>query len=325
MKKTTAITIRSLIVLPAFLWIFSSLGEAATIEVNCSSASLQAAIERAKPGDTLSVSGTCKENLVIHEEVARITLDGQGKATIEGADAGKRIIEVRGRGITIKGFTITGGRIGVLVTRGGHAVIDGNTVQGAASNGIVVIRQSSASIANNTVQNNGRQGIVVNGSSASIGNNTVKNNGSFGIVINDTSAVLVGVFGVNDRTASPNIIENNRIGIIVGNSSSARIVGNTIRNNKRSGIIVRRASSLISSNKIDGNGRNGIMIHNSNVTLGRRRGSRITQLPNSTTSNNNGAGIWCSGNSSVDGRLGSLNGEEEVKDIDSSCVDSLKP
>ncbi len=325
MEKTTVIVIRCLIVFAAFLWILSSVAEAATIEVDCSSASLQAAVEKAKPGDTLSVSGTCKENLVIHEEVARITLDGQGKATIEGADAGKRIIEVRGRGITIKGFTITGGRIGVLVTRGGHAVIDGNTVQGAASNGIVVARHSSASIANNTVQNNGRQGIAVNGSSARIGNNTVKNNGSFGIVINDTSAVMVGVFGVNDRTTSPNIIENNRTGIIVGYSSSARIVGNTIRNNKRAGIIVNRSSSLISSNKIDGNGRNGIMIQNSNVSLGRRRGSRIIALPNSSTSNNSGAGIKCRGNSSVSGRLGSLKGEEGAKDIDPSCVDSLKP
>jgi len=79
MRKTTAIAIRSLIVLPAFLWILSSVGEAATLQVDCSSGTLQAALEKAKPGDTLLVSGTCKENLVIYEEVARITLDGQGK------------------------------------------------------------------------------------------------------------------------------------------------------------------------------------------------------------------------------------------------------
>ncbi len=134
------------------------------------------------------------------------------------------------------------------------------------------------------------------------------------------------MFRPADRTASPNIIENNeRNGIVVGSGSSARIVGNTIRNNKRAGISVRRASAQISSNKIDGNGRNGIMIRSSNVSLGRRRGSRIIALPNSTTSKNSGAGVWCSGNSSVSGRLGSLKGEEEVKDIDPSCVDSLKP
>ena len=76
MKKLTAIAIRSLISFAALFWMLSSVGEAATIQVDCSSASLQAAIDKAKPGDTLVVSGTCKENLVIHEEVARITLDG---------------------------------------------------------------------------------------------------------------------------------------------------------------------------------------------------------------------------------------------------------
>jgi len=187
MRKTRAITIRSLILLPAFLWIFSSLGGAATIQVDCSSASLQAAVDEAKPGDTLLVSGTCKENLVIYEEVARITLDGQGKSTIEGPDAGGRTIEVRGRGITIKGFTITGGRAGLVVTRGGQAIVDGNTVQGAARYGIVIMQSSSARIGNNTIQNNRRGGIVVTQtSSARIGNNTVKNNGN-GIVIENTS------------------------------------------------------------------------------------------------------------------------------------------
>jgi len=305
MKKLTAIAIRSLISFAALFWMLSSVGEAATIQVDCSSASLQAAIDKAKPGDTLVVSGTCKENLVIHEEVARITLDGQGKATIDGPDAGKRTIEVRGRGITIKGFTVTGGSSGINVTVGGQAVIDGNTVQGAAGSGILVTRTSHSWIVNNTVQNNGRHGIVIGGS----------------------SYAFVGLLSPSDKTASPNIVQNNgRNGIALAYSSAARIVGNTIRNNKRAGISVSRASQAdISNNTIDGNGRNGIMIQNSNVRLARRRGSRVTQLPNSTTSKNSGAGLWCSGNSSVNGRLGSLKGEEEVKDIDPSCVDSLKP
>ncbi len=325
MKKSTSFAIRTLIVFAAFLWILSSVGEAATTQVDCSSASLQAAVDKAKPGDTLLVSGTCKENLVIHEEVARITLDGQGKATIEGRPDAGPTIRVRGRGITIKGFTITGGRNGLHVTGGGQATIDGNTIQGVRR-GILVNWSSSARITNNTIQNNRSTGItLVDTSFAKIGNNTIKNNRS-GITININSAAWVGVFRPADRTASPNIIENNeRYGIAVRSGSSVRIVGNTIRNNERSGILVSRASSQISSNKIDGNGRNGIMIRSSNVSLGRRRGSRIIALPNSTTSKNSGAGVWCSGNSSVSGRLGSLNGEEEVKDIDPSCVDSLKP
>jgi len=308
MKKLTPFAIRTLIVFAAFLWILSSVGEAATTQVDCSSASLQAAIEKAKPGDTLLVSGTCKENLVIHEEVARITLDGQGKATIEGPDTSKHTVQVRGRGITIKGFTVTGGLQGINVW-GGQAIIDGNTVQGAARAGIFVTRTSYAGIVNNTVQNNGTNGIGISAN-------------SFG---------FVGALGASDKTASPNIVQNNRrTGITVARSSAARIVGNTIRNNKRFGVSIRLTSDAdITNNTIDSNGIGIRVIENSHVRLGRRRGrsgrSGLFRLPNSTTSNNSRAGIRCRGNSSVEGRLGSLNGEEGVKDIDPSCVDSLKP
>ncbi len=113
MKKSTPFAIRTLIVFATFLWILSSVGEAATIQVDCSSASLQAAIEKARPGDTLLVSGTCKENLIIPEDVKKITLDGQGKATIKGRDPKKDTIFVRGRvDVTVRGFTITGGEMG---------------------------------------------------------------------------------------------------------------------------------------------------------------------------------------------------------------------
>ncbi len=327
MKKLAPFAIRTLIVFAAFLWILSSVGEAATTQVDCSSASLQAAIEKAKPGDTLLVSGTCKENLVIHEEVARITLDGQGKATIEGRPDAGPTIRVRGRGITIKGFTITGGRNGLHVTGGGQATIDGNTIQGVRR-GILVNWSSSASITNNTIQNNRSTGItLVDTSFAKIGNNTIKNNRS-GITIAINSAAWVGVFRPRDRTASPNIIENNEgNGIVVTLVSSARIVGNTIRNNKRAGINVTRASSAyISSNTTDGNGGNGITVtRNAQVSLGRRRGTKIFRLPNNTTSNNSGVGIRCASGSSVEGRLGSLHGNKGAKDIDPSCVDLLKP
>src|SRR5437879_4702152 len=66
------------------------------------------AIKTLKPGDTLVVSGTCNENLAIGQEVARITLDGQGTATIHG-DSSANAVTVTGRGITIRGFVITGG------------------------------------------------------------------------------------------------------------------------------------------------------------------------------------------------------------------------
>lgn len=327
MDETKIRAIKGLVIL-AVLWLLPTAGRAATITVDCSSASLQAAIEKARPGDALLVSGTCKENLIIYEEAARITLDGQGKAMISGPDGGKPTIAVRGRGITIKGFTVSGGSSGIVVAYGGQAVIDGNTVQGAGW-GILLIHSSSAEITDNTVQNNRNAGIGLGEtSSARIRNNTVRNNRLHGIVITTTSAVWVGVSGFSDQAPSPNIIENNeQNGILVTLSSSARIVGNTIRNNKQNGIAVARTSSaFISSNTIDANAGNGINVtDNAQVSFASGLGTKIFRAPNSTGSNNGGVGIRCAGNSSVDGQLGSLNGSKGAKNIDPSCVVSLKP
>ena len=66
------------------------------------------ALETLKPGETLLVSGTCNENLVVGEAFHDITLDGQGTAAISG-DSSANAVTVTGNGITIRGFTISGG------------------------------------------------------------------------------------------------------------------------------------------------------------------------------------------------------------------------
>ena len=96
------------------MFLLVSMAEAATKKMSCSSSrSLNAATASLKPGDSLLVSGFCKENVIIGAEVSRIVLDGQGTATINGADGGANRIVVRGRGITISGFTMTGGSRGI--------------------------------------------------------------------------------------------------------------------------------------------------------------------------------------------------------------------
>lgn len=306
MENTKMRTIRRLVVVVSLLLLLSIKGEAATLSVDCSSASLQAAIDKAKPRDTLFVSGTCNENLNILEEVHRITLDGQGKSTINGADATKDSITVRGKGITVKGFTITGGRDGILVNQGGTAFMDGNTIQNTGRDGINVLQLSYAVIVNNTIQNNRRNGIIING-------------GSF---------ATIGFVRVEDMAPSPNTIQNNGgQGVFVIRSSGARIVGNKISGNKANGVLVGRTSHAdIANNTIDGNGSNGIDVSlNSGVNLGSDKGTAFFDPPNSTTANNGGVGIRCSINSSADGRLGTVNGKSSAKDFDPSCVDSLIP
>lgn len=301
-------TIAAKVLLPlVVLWPLASTGEAATTQVDCPSSSLQAAIDKAKPGDTLLVTGSCKENLTILEETVRVVLDGQRNATISGPDASKANVVVRGRGITIKGFTITGGRDGIEVTQGGYALIDGNTLQGAARSGITVNRGSGTVILNNTVQNNGVDGIAVTG----------------------ISDAIVGFRSIADKTASPNIVQNNgRNGVRVARSSTARIIGNTITDNKRAGVAIEGASQAdIGANTINANGGDGILVAgNSMVNLGSDSGSGLFQRPNTSGAPNSGFGIRCSINSSADGRLGALNGSKGAKDFtETGCIDSLIP
>jgi parallel beta-helix repeat protein len=303
--------IRSLVVFVGFLLLLPSVGGTQAVDCDLGE-SLQAAIDGAGTEATITVSGTCNENVTIREEKDSITLDGQGIATINGPDPTDHTIFVRGRGITIRGITITGGRNGIFVSRGGTALIDTNTIQNTGNNGILLNQESSARIINNTIQNNPNAGIVVS----------------------ENSSARIGFLAAQDTVASPNTIQNNSDqGIIVSRSSSARIVGNTISNNGLAsgsdGIIVTRASQAdISSNTIDGNGRHGIFLTlNSAVSLGDDTGDTIFDLPNSTTegSENGDRGIRCVTGGAVDGRLGTLNGTMGATLFAVNCINSLNP
>ena len=265
------------------------------------------ALRRLRPGDTLFVSGTCNENAVIPEELENVTLDGQGTATITGPDASSATINIRGNGITIRNFaSITGGETGILVTRGGTAMIDSNAIQNTGTNGVVVTLTSSARIINNTIQGNPATGIV----------------------INESSSARIGFLLPDDTVASPNVIQNNgENGIVVARSSNARVVGNTIRGNGEHGILVNRVShGDVSSNTIDSNGGDGVFVfRNSGVNLGEDTGSGIFDSPNTTNVNNRGFGIRCAINSYGDGRVGTLNGASGAASFAANCVNATSP
>ena len=96
------------------LWLVPMYGEAAILSIDCNAGdSLRPKIETAKPGDILQVVGSCNENALVHEEIQRITIDGQGKATIKAPDAKQSAVLVRGRGIVMKRFNISGGQDGI--------------------------------------------------------------------------------------------------------------------------------------------------------------------------------------------------------------------
>jgi hypothetical protein len=302
-------TLRSAVLAAIVLVLPAVTAQAATIPAACPPGSLGTfTVTGFAPGDVVLVSGACTVNLDIPPDTNDITLDGQGTATLTAADATQPAITIRGRRITIRGFTVNGGNAGVLVTGGGSATITNNVLQGAA-NGVSVILSGVATIVNNTIQNNTDAGIIVS----------------------EGGHARIGFTLSADTTAAPNTIQNNAGGgIIVIRGSSARIVGNAIRNNTGDGVGVFRLSQAdLSSNVIEGNTGNGVNVsQNSGVNLGRDTGDGIFDAVNTTgaASPNQGNGLSCSTGGYLDGRLGSLNGTAGaiVTPLPGTCVNSLQ-
>jgi hypothetical protein len=267
---------------------------------------LQRAIDTARPGRTILVSGTCHENVTIPLGLDRITLDGGGAASITAIDPTQPAVLVRSRDITVRGFTVSGGFGGIAVTMGGTGRIEGNVIQNSGAYGVIVSQLSSAVIVNNTIRNHFQAGIGVA----------------------ETSYAFIGFVLATDTAASPNLITGNRAqGIVVFRGSYARIVGNEMSQNGANGVNVRESSSAqISDNVLNGNGANGILVaQGSGALLGTDAGNTIFTRPNMTTSNNVGFGIRCQIGGYADGRLGTLNGNAGPVSFVEGCVASLNP
>ena len=291
------------------------LSEGTTTTVDCDAGgTIGAALTTLRPGDTLLVKGTCRENVTIAAESHRLTLDGQGQATIDAPDPGPAAVAITGREIALKGFTITGGRNGVNVLRGGTALI-----------------------ANNVIHHTGPDGRPGAGEGVNVGQhsfarfigNTIRDNPVSGIVVHENGAVRIGFTDVDNPAAAGNTIEGNGgSGIRVTTSANARITGNTIRRNGQDGVEVSGGSNAhVSGNVISGNGGSGIRVtQTSSVQLGADEGEGLLAAFNSTdpTLLNGGAGLTCAVGGSVDGRLGSLNGRDGPKRFDETCIDSLR-
>jgi hypothetical protein len=271
------------------------------IVVDCADGDvLQDAIDVAGPRVVLQVAGTCNENISIAAWQQRLTIDGQDAGSIVGTGSGPAVT-INGREISINNFaSISGGSRGIVLVQGASAKINNNVIDGAdvATVGIAVEENSFAIILGNTVQNHTLNGIVVvEGSAADIGAcgegqpNTISGNGSSGIVIGQNSQANI---------RGNQILNNASVGIGVSDSSMADTGSNNLSGNA-DGVDVRRGSS---------------------VRMGRAAGSSCLDAPNSTASNNTNFGIQCASLSTVDGRLGTLNGANaaaSLKDTNADC------
>jgi hypothetical protein len=276
----------------------------ATINVACPGQSLQTAIDSASPQDTINVTGTCSENILIRNHRVSLIISGGGVATVNGPDTSKPNFDVRGKAINITGFTITGGENGINVQRSANAVIFNNIIQNTGNRGIAVSQLAFAAIFDNTIQNNPDDGIRLStGATAHIGFNFP-----------------------SDASIPGNVIQNNGgRGIFVNRNSTVRAVKNMIKNNVDDGVLIGGGSDGdIADNDIDGNGGDGVFIsENSFVQLG--EGSGIFAPANRTDAMNlnAGFGLRCVQGAGADGLFGTLTGTSGVSSFSANCPNSV--
>ncbi len=277
---------------------------AAIITVDCDAGQkIQDRVLTAKPRDVIRVSGTCREDVAIPSDVVSITLDGQGSATIQAVK--RDAVYIRGREITVKGFTLTGGR-------------DGVHLSGGASG-------ASANIEGNVIRKSGRHGIHLDHTSVGrISSNTIEDVGAIGIDVNEGSVARIGYITATVGGSGNTIRNAGRHGIVVSRNSSARILANVIEGSRQHGVYVHRSSQAdVVGNTISGNGGDGIHArHASGINLS------VEELPgkmgpNQSAAKNAGAGIHCAMGGYVEGPLGTLDGAKSAKDFDGTCLDRV--
>jgi hypothetical protein len=185
------------LLIPVMIMAVASPALAGTLKVNCDTGgTITKALEKAKPFDTIQVTGTCKERFTITTD--RLTLDGQGSAILDGGGGFKAnavfegVITIDGaRGVAVTGFTVQGGPDGITCKRGAACLVRNSMLQDNADEGLQVSENSTAEVTDCTFRRNGEWGIVVFDNSSLLFHGTVNltNNGKSGLGVIFTSTV----------------------------------------------------------------------------------------------------------------------------------------
>ena len=111
-----------------------------TIQVNCNAGqTINSALERANPGDSIQVQGTCNETVTLFSpNHDRLKIDGLNSAIIDGG--GQNVITINSaQGVTINGLTVQNGNDGIIGRGGAAFTVENVTVSNNADEGIQVV------------------------------------------------------------------------------------------------------------------------------------------------------------------------------------------
>ncbi len=209
---------------------------------------LQAAIDRARPNDTIIVTGRCVGTFTVLKD---LTLEGSGGAVIDGGQGRWALLAgssdgtsegwVGGVDLEVRNLTIAGGRESALdswgnvllrdvVVRGsagsgiyaeGAVTVQRSTVRGNAGSGYSSGTVSRLVVIDSVFRDNGAAGISMGNGDITISGSTVDGNGGVGI-----RCVAQSSLQMSDTTVTRNAGGGLHISYCPGRITDSMIVGN---------------------------------------------------------------------------------------------------
>ncbi len=200
--------------------------------------------------NTLTVSGTCKENVVI-VGFDRLNLIANPGAVLTDASGGQQwavLYIADSRRVSIQGFTISGGNVGVSCSDYSLCRFSGNTFTGTSQRG-VDINNSEVSFSGDVIQNNLSQGIFAQNSHITGSYVTLNHNGSGAfimwgsVVINNWNASnnaqdAIFIAATNFQLIDSNVFSNGWNGINATDLADVNLSNDTVTGNGYSGGLV---------------------------------------------------------------------------------------
>src|SRR6266478_3995214 len=233
----------------------SQLAQAANLTVNCDNKeTIHKAVKllantNPQGPNTISVAGSCRENIVI-QSMDRLTLITKKGASITARSNGTLpVVDIEdSQRVTLQGFTINGGDRGIVCNTASLCRLTGNTIQGPGHFGVNVLGGSRAFLESNVIQNWGRGSFISDGAQVFSRNDVFQGNGGSAI------AALGDYFGSLNSN-----FDHNGAGIEAGGGGLA-INGGSVSGNTSEGIrLLGNVSAGFLGPTITGNG--GVGVH----------------------------------------------------------------
>jgi len=210
-------------------------------------------------GITISVTGTCKENIVIGG-FDHLVLQGTPSGTHQGAtlqDASNGVAAVvtvfSSYDVILQGFTINGGATGVNCVGDSYCTLNFNTIQQSAAAGARFAR-SHGILQSNNILNNAGQGVLLQNNSNLV---------SFSNQITNNTGPGIAVFADSYLLESGDTIQNNSFGIRAQDNSVMHADTLAVSNNRSDGVRLESgaAASFLGDDVITGNAGSGVAVH----------------------------------------------------------------